>query len=163
MAAGFVAILATLAVAAFLLFFAALWLAVTTLLAVLSGWLRLAARYPDRSDEPLLRMRGSSGTMGLGVNLRGVLTLSACRAGLRVGIMRLLGPFCRDFLVPWDSITVARKRVLFRPVARLEFGRPAVGALTISAAVADRLAEAAGRLWPEPGTLSAEGRSSALG
>src|SRR5215469_8569392 len=53
----------------FPLFFAALWLTVTTVLAVLSGWFRLMARFPNQSAEPLLRVRGQSGSMGLGVSM----------------------------------------------------------------------------------------------
>jgi hypothetical protein len=84
----------------FSLFFAGLWLTVTTLLAVLSGWFRLMARFPDQAMEPLLRIRGQSGSMGLGVGMRGILTLRVCDSGLRVGMTRIFGPFCRDFFVP---------------------------------------------------------------
>ena len=65
--------------------------------------------YPDQSDEPILRLRGQSGTMGLGVGMNGVLILSVCPTGLRVGMMRVFGPFCRDFFVPWESIAVVRE------------------------------------------------------
>jgi hypothetical protein len=127
----------------FPLFFVSLWLAVTTVLAVLSGWFRLMARFPNQTVEPLLRIRGQSGSMGLGVSMRGILALSVCPSGLRVGIMRVFGPFCRDFLVPWEAIRVTRKNVLFWPVAKLQFGYPAIGSLTIPARVANRLARAA--------------------
>jgi hypothetical protein len=101
----------------FPLFFVALWLAVTTILALLSGWFKLTTEFPDQSIEPILRLRGQSGTMGLGVGMRGILILSVCPTGLRVGMMRIFGPFCRDFFVPWESIAVVRKTVLFRPGA----------------------------------------------
>jgi hypothetical protein len=127
----------------FPLFFAALWLTVTTVLAVLSGWFRLMARFPNQTAEPLLRVRGQSGSMGLGVSMRGILTLSVCSLGIRIGIMRVFGPFCRDFFVPWEAISVTRKTVLFWPVAKLQFGSPGVGSLTIPAHVANRLARAA--------------------
>jgi hypothetical protein len=71
-------------------------------------------------------------------------------------MMRLFGPFCRDFLVPWDAISVSRKSFLFWPTARLEFGHPVVGTLRISACVANRLARAAGYSWPETGSFPAE-------
>jgi hypothetical protein len=146
----------------FPLFFAALWLTVATVLAVLSGWFRLMARFPNQSDEPLLRVSGQSGSMGLGVAMRGVLTLSVCPGGLRIGIMRVFGPFCRDFFVPWDAVTVVRTRGLFLPVAKLQFGSPAIGSLTIPAHVADRLARAAAGLWPEAGSFSEETRNETL-
>jgi hypothetical protein len=134
----------------FPLLFASLWLAVTTILAVLSGWFRLTAKFPDQAVEPLLRVRGQSGWVGP-ISMRGILTLSVCPSGLRVGIMRLFGPFCRDFLVPWQDIMVTRKTGLFRRVAELQFGSPAIGSLSIPAHVADRLARAAVGRWPETG------------
>lgn len=75
--------------------------------------------------------------------MRGILTLDVCPSGFRVGIIRAFGPFCRDFFVPWEDIRVTRKTVLFWPVAKLQFGNPSIGSLTISARVADRLARAA--------------------
>ena len=133
----------------FPLFFAAIWLVVTTMLTFLSGWLGLMERYPDQAGEPILRLRGQSGSMGLGVNMRGILTLSVCASGLRVGMWRLFGPFCRSFLVPWESIAVVRKAGLFGSMVRLEFGNPPIGRLSIPAATADRLARAAMGRWPD--------------
>jgi hypothetical protein len=139
-------------------FFAALWLSVTTLLAVLSGWFQLMAAFPDRAEEPILKIRGQSGAMGLGVSFQSVLRLSVCRSGLRIGMMRVFGPFCRDFFVPWKAITVTRKHSFWGRYGKLEFGNPRVGSLTISAQLADRLRQAAGELWPEPRSLAEEER-----
>jgi hypothetical protein len=144
------------------LFFAAMWLTVTTILAVLSDWFRLRTRFPDQFEEPLLRIRGQSGSMGLGVHMRGILTLSVCSSGLRVGIMRVFGPFCGDFFVPWEAINITRKTVWFWPVAKLQFGRPGVGSLTIPAHVADRLARAAMGRWPEIGPFPEETQRDTL-
>jgi hypothetical protein len=140
----------------FPLIFASLWLTVTAILAVLSGWLRLMAKFPNQAVEPTLRIRRQSGSMGLGVSMRGILTLAVCPTGLRVGIMRVFGPFCRDFFVPWEEIRVTRKIVLFWPVAKLQFGSPAVGTLTIPAHVANKLAHAATGHWPESGPFPEE-------
>lgn len=146
----------------FPLFFVALWLAVTTILALLSGWFKLTAEFPDQSIEPILRLRGQSGTMGLGVGMRGILILSVCPTGLRVGMMRIFGPFCRDFFVPWESIAVVRKTVLFRPVAKLQLGNPVVGTLSIPTHAADRIARAAMGCWPEKGPFPEEKRGDTL-
>lgn len=138
----------------FPLFFVSLWLAVTTVLAVLSGWFRLMAKFPNQTVEPLLRIRGQSGSMGFGVSMQGILTFSVCPSGLRVGIMRVFGPFCRDFLVPWEALRVIRKSSLFGPVARLQFGYPAIGYLTIPTRVANRAGRcgdgAVARDWAVP-------------
>jgi hypothetical protein len=140
----------------FPLFFAALWLTVTTILAMLSGWFRLMARFPNQTEEPLLRIRWQSGSMGLGVSMRGILTLSVCPSGLRVGIMRVFGPFCRDFFVPWEALSISRKNVLPWQTARLQFGGPGIGSLTIRADLANRLARAAMGRWPEIGPFPEE-------
>jgi hypothetical protein len=138
---------AILLVLAFPLLFLAIWLAVTTLLALLSGWFALMRIYPDRDEQAVLHMSGQSGSMGMGVNLRGVLTLDVCPSGLPVGIMRAFGPFSRAFLVPWSDISFVRKTMFFTPIARLRLGN--AGSLTIPATVADRMASAAGKNWPE--------------
>jgi hypothetical protein len=140
-------------------FFAAMWLAVTTVLALLSGWFRLMEVFPDQSIEPILKLRGQSGTMGLGVSMHGILTLSVCPTGLRVGMMRIFGPFCRTFLVPWESIAVARTTILVWPFAKLQLGHPMVGTLRISTRTADRIAHAAMGHWPEAGPFPVEKRS----
>src|SRR5262245_47403136 len=105
-------------------------------------------RYPDQQPvQPILRLRFHSGAMGLGVNMNGILILSVCPNGLRVGMMRIFGPFCRSFLVPWESIAIVRKTTLFGAVAKLQFGNPAIGALRIPSRTANRLARAANERW----------------
>jgi hypothetical protein len=133
-------------------FFILLWLLITTILALASGWFRLAKVFPDREEAALVEFRGMSGAMGPGVNMRNVLRFGVCRSGLRIGILRLLGPFSKDFLVPWSSIGVSREKVLFGTAARLRFGNPVVGSIVIPAGDADRLAEAAVGNWPERGS-----------
>ena len=142
----------------FALVFATLWLIVTTIVALVSGWFRLMERYPDQSEAPILRLRGQSGGMGPGVRMRGILTLGVCPSGLRVGMMRVFGPFCRDFFVPWENIAIGRKMSLFGRVAKLQFGYPAIGQLTIPAHIADSLARAATSRWPEAGPFPEESR-----
>jgi hypothetical protein len=132
----------------FLIGFPLFWFAVTMLLSFLSGWFGLMARYPDRDEIPVLTLSNQSGSLGV-VSMRGVLKLSVCPSGLRIGIMRIFGPFCRDFLVPWSDITVTRSNSFFWKIAKLSFGQPSNGNLKVFAGVADRMARAAGNHWPE--------------
>jgi hypothetical protein len=76
--------------------------------------------------------------------------------------MRVFGPFCRDFLVPWEDISITRKNFLFWPVAKLQFGSPAIGSLTIGAHVANKLARASMGRWPETGPVPEEGHRDTL-
>lgn len=125
----------------FPVFFVGLWLTVTTVLGIASGWFSLQHRYPVAHEPVLLRLRGRSGSMGVGVAMSGILSLGACRSGLRIGIWRLFGPFQRPFLVPWQDIRAEPSRALFTPMVRLTFGDG--GRLTIDARSWTRLREAA--------------------
>jgi hypothetical protein len=120
--------------------FVGMWLAISSILALLSGWFALQSRFPDR-DEPALRvLRGQSGSMGIGVGMSGILKLSATRSGLRVQMNRMFGPFLHAFLVPWDRIRAEPTRMFFAPSVRLRFGDPQEGVLTIAARSWERLA-----------------------
>src|SRR5215469_15004199 len=89
-----------------------MWLFVSVILSFLSGWYTLMRVFPDRPQEKALAIfKGESGTVGP-VSMHGILTLSLCPSGLRVGMMKLFGPFAKDFLVPWGAIAVSRKTVL---------------------------------------------------
>lgn len=141
--------------------FPLLWFAVTMVLSFMSGWFGLMERFPDRSEDPLASLTNQSGSLG-GVSMSRILKLSVCRTGLRVGILRIFGPYSRDFFVPWDEITVTRGDRFFLKVAKLAFGRPPIGNLTLTAKAADRLARTAGSRWPESGSLPEESSGQAL-
>lgn len=131
----------------FPVFFAALWLFVTSVIGLMSGWYQIAAAYPDRPEPPLRRFSWQSGQMGARVSMNGVLRVDVCPSGLRFGIMRLFGVFCRDFFVPWSDIAVTPRRVFFLNFVELRFGGRAFPTLMIRAALADRIATVApGRL-----------------
>jgi hypothetical protein len=88
--------------------------------------------------------------MGFGVEMRGILNIEVCSSGLRLGMLRLFGPFNRSFFVPWSEIEVTRKNYfgLFTQV-KLRFGN--TGRLTISDTIADRIWRAIPACWPEHG------------
>ena len=126
-------------VALILVIFVGLWLLITTLLGALTGWSGLARRFPDRDETPRIELKAQSGAMGLGVQLRGVLTLAACPSGLRVAISRALAPFSKPFFVPWGEIDAKPRKELLASLTRLGFGVPEAGALTLSTRIWDRL------------------------
>lgn len=144
-------------------FFVAMWLAVTTGLSLFSGWFQLMSQFPDQSEEPVLVLRGQSGEMGPGVSMRGIVTLAVCASGIRVGINRLFGPFNKEFFVPWREVSVTRSTsFLIWPVAKLQFGSPAIGSLTVASQVANKLARASGKQWPESGPFPEEQREAVI-
>jgi hypothetical protein len=114
-------------------------------LGVASGWFRLQRAFPDHMEEPIERLRFQSGAMGgaMPANFGSCLTLEICATGLRVSLLRLLGPLQRPFFVPWSSIRVGRRRILFRHFYELTFGLPAVGNLLLAERTAKRIAASA--------------------
>jgi hypothetical protein len=121
-----------------------------------SGWYGLMRLYPDRDEKPIRVFQGQTGWMNGGLSFNGILTLSVCPSGLRVSLPRVFGPFSRPYFIPWGDIRVYRLTEYFMPAARLEFGQPARGALSVRGNTANRLARAAGRNWPEPGPFPFE-------
>jgi hypothetical protein len=144
----------------FPVFFALMWMSVTVLLGFLSGWYFLMRRFPDRPETPLQTFKNQSGSIGC-VSARSILTLSVCPGGLRVGMMRIFGPFSKDFFVPWHEMSVIRKDRFLWKAATVAFGNPPVGSLTLMAELADRLARVAGKSWPEPGAFPEETKPQA--
>src|ERR1700733_12498716 len=108
--------------AAFICLFPLLWLLVSAILGFFSGWYSLMRAFPDRSyEEPVAVFKRESGRLGP-VSMSGILKLSPCLSGLRVGIMKVFGPFHNEFLVPWDLIGVSRTKVLGTEYSELSFG-----------------------------------------
>jgi hypothetical protein len=136
--------------------FIGVWLLIGLVIPRTAGWGDLAARFPDRAEIATLKLGGQSGTLRVGVNVNGALAVSVCPSGLRVSLPWLVSPFSRPFLVPWSEIRVERRTMFFRPVARLDFGTPPVGALTVATRLANRLGRAAPGLWPEAGPFPRE-------
>ncbi len=130
---------------AFPFLFVGMWLLVTTMLGFMSGWFSLQQWYPDdRNEDPLLKLRWQSGSMGLGVSFSSCLTLASRRDGLSVRVWRIFGPFQRPLLIPWNEITAEPKRFLLYRMVRLNFGRPPSGSLKISERTWNKLIAAAG-------------------
>jgi len=135
--------------AALLASFVFLWLFVCVILGYFSGWYSLMSAFPDRPYEEALAVFSAESGMVGPVSMHGILKLSPCRSGLRVGITKLFGPFSKDFLVPWDAITVSRKATLGLKYAELSLGTH--GKLRVRDLLADRLWQVVPQSWPEKG------------
>jgi len=133
------AVLIPVIVVAFTVFFAAMWIGVTSLLGRLSGWNALVRAFPDRPDQPVDSLKFRSARMGA-VNYSTCLWLDICPTGLRVSVLRLLGPFQKPFLVPWNQIRVEPGFDLLIKAVRLSFGLRGEGSMTISRRTFDRIA-----------------------
>jgi hypothetical protein len=131
---------------AFPIAFAALWLGITWFIGWVSGWHDLARRYPDRAGAVTVYFSWRSGYMGrLNSQYRAVLTLGVHSNGLRVSLLWPFALFNKPFLVPWDNISVEKTEFMFFTGAKLSFGRPVVGTLTIDRSLWDAIVKAAPR------------------
>lgn len=129
---------------AFPLFFVGMWLCITSILGFLSGWFSLQYQFPDEGDEePLLKLGGQSGSMGIGVSMSGILRLRAYPSGLGIGIPRLFGPFQKPLKIPWSEIEALNSSSFLLPMAKLQLGRRTGGQLKISARSWSKLVDAA--------------------
>lgn len=126
-----------------------------------SGWYSLMRLYPNKDEQPIKVFQGQSGWMN-GLSFNGILVLSVCPSGLRVSVPRIFGPLSEPYFIPWGDIRVYRKIEYFMPAARMEFGEPSKGALSVRAATANRLARVAGKNWPEAGPFPIESTSHIL-
>ena len=127
----------------FPLLFGGMWMLVSTMLGLMSGWFNLQRWYPDDgSEDPLLQLRGQSGQMGMGVHMGGILKLRAYSSGLGIRIFRLFGPFQKPLRVPWNEIDAEASTSFFVPMVKLHLGRPENGMLKISARSWARLLDA---------------------
>ena len=125
-------------------FFAGIWLTVTIVNGLMSGWFNLQQWYADDRDErPLLKLRWQSGTMGFGANFNRVLTLAACRSGLSIRVPRIFGPFQKPLLIPWSEIEASEKRSFFMKMVRLDLGKPSNGKLILREKTWAQLVDAA--------------------
>jgi hypothetical protein len=149
----------------FPIFFVGMWLLISTLLGVMSGWFNLQQWYADdNSEEPLLKLGWQSGVMGVGVNLNGILTLAAKRSGLSIRIWRIFGPFQKPLLVPWSEISAEPARSFFTQMVKLGLGNPPNGRLKINAATWSKLVAVAGPIAkvPLPPATAVSRKSMAL-
>lgn len=135
-------------IAAWLIVFPLLWIAICSLLMAVSGWNRLAERYPERSDRLLQSLQFQSGAIGpnplASINFSACLTFDVGRKGLRIKVMRLFAPFSQPIFVEWSKLTVRQRKFLGFPYYDLMFGGADDGHMLISRRAGNRIARASG-------------------
>jgi hypothetical protein len=117
----------------FLPFFLCLWLVLSAVLALTSGWIGLSREF--RSEEPIegQRFRFASGSLGLwplaATSYGSCLFLTVNDSGFRLSIFFLFRFLCPPLFIPWSAVksVEARRFLFFRyAVVRLLRGWPAV-------------------------------------
>jgi hypothetical protein len=111
---------AALSFAATVLCFVGLWIGVGALLAIVSGWPRLAKSFPARTRPAGVPLRGQVASFG-GVGERNVTGLIVCDDGLFLWAIWLFRPLRPPLLIPWSEIdSVEERRRLWWTVYALD-------------------------------------------
>jgi hypothetical protein len=132
----------------FPLYFGALWCLVCALLSYIGGWTPLAKRFRWQSAFVGDRWRFQSGQMRWHVNYGNCLTVGGNAQGLYLAVLPLFRFRQPPLLIPWEEVTVARRRFLFLQWVRFELGRELHIPLLVRPRLAERLRVAAGDRWP---------------
>ena len=133
---------------AFAVLFVALWIAVSALIGAVSGWRRLAMRYPEVRPFTGQLWRFQSGRMRNAMGYNNCLTVGADGLGLHLSVLFLFRVGHAPVFVPWGAVRVSPERWLFLRRFRLDFRDEPGVSLAISDRLAERLKTAAGSAWP---------------
>jgi len=134
--------------------FIVLWIFILNLIALASGWKRLAQRFRAQQEFGGAKWSWQSAQMRFRANYNNCLTVGGDQADLFLrptGLFRVGHP---ALSIPWVEITAQPARVFFMPVVELRLGRVEQIPFRIRPVLAERLAGAAGPSWP--GTPSLE-------
>ena len=120
------------------------WIALSILIAQLSGWARLARHYRD--DAPLdgVRFRFQSAGMRYGTNYSGCLTVGVNRKGFYLAVWFLFRFGHPPLVVPWRDITMTEHKRFFIQQVVLRFDRCPNIPFIISKSLVDRITKARG-------------------
>ena len=101
----------------FPLFFAAMWLGISTLLAWSSGWTKLAKSFRasgPMQGEAFRFVSGSLGGSAVPVSYGSCLVVRVGDGGFRLSIMMPFRFLCPPLFIPWNEVeSLEQRRVLF--------------------------------------------------
>lgn len=121
------------------------WALITTLIARLSGWSRLAESYRTQDAFEGQRWRFESARFRRQANYSSCLTFGANARGLYLATLFLFRPGHPPLLIPWDDVTLQRKKRWMFSYVELRFRRAPGTAMLVRARLGERLAAAGGR------------------
>lgn len=129
-------------------YFLTLWLLVSTVISFIGGWTTLAKRF--RLNKPFdgQRWKGQSGQMRWLAGYGNCLTVGSSPEGLYLATMPLFRFRHPPLLVPWNQVSVSRRRILFFGFVRFGLGHEIDIPLYLRWKLAEKVRYAAGDRWP---------------
>ncbi len=127
--------------------FLAAWILIANLVALMSGWSQLAARFRLQGEFPGPKWSWQSAQMRWGANYNNCLTVGADQTGLFLHPMILFRSGHPPLFVPWSETTFQRTRVFLVLMIELRLGRTEQVPFRIRPALAAKLEAAAGPSW----------------
>lgn len=122
------------------------WVALSILIAKLSGWASLARHYRTDAPRDGIRFRFQSAGMRFGTNYGGCLTIGVQRTGLYLAVWFLFRVGHPPLIIPWQDITMTeRKRFFIRQVI-FDFARCPNIPFIINKRLADKISQEKGTL-----------------
>lgn len=134
----------------FALYFIALWVLVSYVLGLLSGWIALSRRFRGTGAFYSYQWPLQSLRMGtLPVSYRNCANLGADEAGLYLAVFPLFRLGHAPLFIPWSEIEVVSgvRGFIFKS-RKLLLGRQERIPLVVSVSLAEKLREAAAEAWP---------------
>ena len=128
-------------IAGFAVFFCGLWMFICALVAVTSGWRRLAELYRTEQEFTGEKWTWESAQMGWS-NFRGCLVVGANRHGLYLRVQFPFHWFCPPLFVPWSAIQVSEKRMWFFRGLSLRLGAVRPVSMWVRASLGEKLRRA---------------------
>jgi len=102
-----------------------------------SGWEKLQTAFPNRGEKALSTLRFRSGRLGdgwkIGIHYAAMLCFDICESGLRIRLLPMFSLLSEPFFVPWSALDIEESAGFG---VNLYFGKPMVGTLVVSQAVA---------------------------
>lgn len=130
----------------FVLIFSFCWIALSILIAKLSGWAMLARHY--RAEAPLdgTRFRFQSAGMRFATNYGGCLTVGVNKRGLYLTVWFLFRIGHPSLLIPWRDVTMTERKRFFIQQMVFRFARCPTIPFIINKRLADKIAMEKGNL-----------------
>jgi hypothetical protein len=122
------------------------WIALSILIARLSGWARLASHYRTDAPPDGNRFRFQSAGMRFGTNYGGCLTVGVNRIGLYLAVWFLFRFGHPPLVISWRDITMTERKKFFMQQVVFRFDRCPSIPFIISKRLADKIATEKGNL-----------------